>query len=184
MLTQNLRCRILLSQHMRSSKHVSKDVQCPMDGCGMMFTSPAMLALHLDQGNCVSGMNHRKVNEYVVRYDRNNVITNPSRLIGGPSGEATTSYVATDRSWNGNAFECYLCNRDFTQLAHLNQHLNSPRHQEKIYRCPRSDCPKEFSTLSAIMQHVESQSCEAYRFRAVQDLWKGLNSNLRTIGYY
>lgn len=146
------------------------------------------MALHLDQGNCVSGMNRAKVNELVVRYDRNNIITNPSRLIGGPAGTsyapAVTTYKANQRSWNGDAYECYLCNREFSRLEDLNRHLNSPRHQEKIYRCPRSDCRKEFTTLSGIMQHVESQSCDAYRFRAVQDVWKGLNSNLRSIAYY
>lgn len=151
---------------MRSQKHVSKELKCTTQDCGMRFTSPANLALHLDQGNCVSGMNYRKVNESIVRYDRNNIITNLARLITGSfSYNATTGYTATQRCWNGCAYECYLCNRKFTQLQHLNQHLNSPRHEEKLYRCPREDCGKEFSTLSAIMQHVESQSCEAYRFQ-------------------
>src|ERR1700733_11050963 len=155
-----------------------------MRGCEMSFVSVPAMMLHLDQGSCVSGMNRDKVNKLVVAYDRNNVITNPNRLItSGPGGTAitTTTYIVSDHAYNGRSWECYLCNSEFSRKTALTQHLNSPRHQEKIYRCPRSDCLREFTTLSGIMQHIESQSCEAYRFRAIQDVMNGLSSNMRRL---
>ena len=155
-----------------------------MRRCGMSFVSVSAMMLHLDQGSCVSGMNRDKVNKLVVQYDRNNIITNPNRLITGGSGGTaitTTTYIVSDLAYNGRFWECYLCNSEFRRKAALNQHLNSPRHQTKIYRCPRTDCLREFTTLSGIMQHVESQSCGAHRFRAVQDVMNGLSSNMRRL---
>lgn len=172
---------------MRSSIHNDRDVMCPMRGCSMSFVSASAMMLHLDQGSCVSGMDRNKVNQLAVKYDRNSVITNPNRLLtaGSSSGSilTTTTYIVSDRAYNGSAWECYLCNREFRRKVDLTKHLNSPRHQEKIYRCPRNDCQKEFPTLSGIMQHVESQSCEAYRFRAVQDVMNGLSTNLRRLAF-
>ncbi|KAF8310754.1 hypothetical protein DL93DRAFT_2126413 [Clavulina sp. PMI_390] len=171
--------------HMRSSLHRERDIRCPMKGCNMTFVSASAMTLHLDQGACVSGMNRHKVNELVVRYDRNNIITNPNRLLTSSSNSSpvlsVTTWTVTNRAWNGQRWECYLCNRDFRQKNDLEKHLNSPRHEQKIYRCPRSDCQREFPTLSGFMQHVESQSCEAYRFRPVQDVIAGLSTNMRSI---
>lgn len=36
------------------------------------------------------------------------------------------TYEATGRTWNGYGFECYFCDRHFSQLSGLNQHLSSP----------------------------------------------------------
>lgn len=137
------------------------------------------MTLHLEQGTCVSGMNRALVNERVVALDRNNIITNPSRLIEGGSAPPTaTTYLATERSYNGRDYECYLCEREFSALRSLNAHLNSPRHQERIYRCPKAECRKQFSSLSGIIQHVESQTCEVYQFRAVKDVMGQLSSGM------
>lgn len=151
----------------------------------MCFVSVSAMMLHLDQGSCTSGMNRDKVNRLVVAYDRNNVITNPNRLITGGLGGVitTTTYIVSDRAYNGRSWECYLCNSEFRRKAALTQHLNSPRHQAKIYRCPRTDCLREFTTLSGIMQHIESQSCEAHRFRAIQDVMNGLSSSMRRLAF-
>ncbi|KAF9513509.1 hypothetical protein BS47DRAFT_1372502 [Hydnum rufescens UP504] len=139
-----------LFAHQRSATHVKADIKCPMRGCGLTFVSVSAMTLHLEQGACVSGINRSIVNSRIVALDRNNVITNPARLIGGPAGTPTvaqsTTYRATERSYNGRAYECYLCNKEFNTLPALNAHLNSPRHQDKIYRCPKSNCRKEFST--------------------------------------
>lgn len=47
------------------------------------------------------------------------------KLIGW-NGNFTSTYEATDMAWNGDAYECYLCHRDFNSLRGLNQHLASP----------------------------------------------------------
>ncbi|KAF8310757.1 hypothetical protein DL93DRAFT_2169480 [Clavulina sp. PMI_390] len=170
--------------HLRSSIHREQDIRCPMRGCNMYFVSAAAMTQHLDEGSCVSGVNRHKVNDLVVHYDRNNVITNSNRLLTYSNSSpvmSITTWIVTDRAWNGSRWECYLCNRDFRRAEDLERHLNSPRHEQKIYRCPRSDCSREFTTLGGFMQHVESQSCEAYRFRDVQDVINGLETSMRTI---
>jgi hypothetical protein len=35
-------------------------------------------------------------------------------------------------------------------LMDLNRHLASPRHQEKVYRCPLSTCQTHFVSLSGL----------------------------------
>ncbi|KAK1676916.1 zinc finger protein [Colletotrichum godetiae] len=64
--------------------------------------------------------------------------------------------------------ECYLCHRAFSTLKGLNQHLNSPIHQQKLYHCPNHRCGREFTTLAAAINHLESESCGYMRFKAVQ----------------
>jgi Zinc-finger of C2H2 type len=90
-------------------------------------------------------MTCEQLDRLVVRADTNNYITNPVRLLPGPLGRyeppATTVTLATERSWNAlsMAYECFLCHKTFNSLPWLNQHLQSPVHQDKIYKCPKSD---------------------------------------------
>jgi hypothetical protein len=97
----------------------------------------------------------------VRQFDTNNNITKPSRLLQG-ANEVT--YAASERAWNGVAYECYLCHAGHRTLAALNQHLGSPRHQEKVYVCPLNVCRVRFSTLSGLCQHIESGRCGVARF--------------------
>lgn len=125
------------------------------------------MILHLESGSCHSGANRRIIDRYVREYDRSNVITNPARLFASGNSEDIT-YYATEASWNGLSYECYLCHSGFRSLSALNQHLASPRHQSKIYYCPLDSCRLEFSTLSALCQHIESERCGVGRFKTVQ----------------
>jgi len=99
-----------------------------------------------------------------------NIVTNPARLLGGPGAyalpERSVTSWSTSLSFNGRKYECFLCHKEFEALERLNQHLESPAHDEEIYRCPRGwqGCGKEFRTLSALCQHVESEKCGIRRF--------------------
>ena len=155
-------------QHANSSIHRSKDVACPFRGCGLKFVSRSALVLHLESGSCRSGMNRATVVKYVRQYDTNNIITDPSRLLTSGTASDNIQYYASDRSWNGNDYECYLCHRNYASLKALNQHLGSPIHQDKIYICPASNCRTRFTTLSALCQHIESEKCGVSMFKAVQ----------------
>ncbi|PVH73861.1 hypothetical protein DL98DRAFT_395894, partial [Cadophora sp. DSE1049] len=75
---------------------------------------------------------------------------------------------ATERSWNGQAYACYLCTRQFATLRSLNSHISSPVHEQHIYRCPGRGCGRNFKLLSGLIQHVESESCGVMRFVQVQ----------------
>lgn len=105
--------------------------------------------------------------------------------------EVSHRHEATERAWNGYAFEFYLRTREFGCLHGLNQHLNSGAREfldpcmnrtrgnitdakgwgvdeEKLYRCPNRNC-REFKTLAAILNHLESESCGITRFQTVQN---------------
>ncbi|KAF8261590.1 hypothetical protein EI94DRAFT_1745694 [Lactarius quietus] len=172
-----------LQQHLNSKTHRPETIPCPGRGCDRTFISVAALTLHFESGTCPSGMTRAELDRRVVRADRNHYITNPDRLICGPGGcepPSTTSW-ATDRSWNVNAWECFLCHSTFKNLAGLNQHLRSAFHNEKIYRCPKSDCRLEFKTLSALCQHVEGGSCGVRVFRQVRDTMDSLTRGFNAI---
>lgn len=147
---------------MHSRTHVGdSSIACPW--CQDGFTTASGLTIHLESGKCQrSGLNVQKINKMVQQADRHHVITKP--MITYESDEL----IATDNSWNGNMYECYLCHKEFHSLGALNQHMKSPAHMQSIYRCPKGSCRREYKTLSALVQHVESESCGIMRFAHVQ----------------
>jgi hypothetical protein len=40
--------------------------------------------------------------------------------------------------------------------------------QQKLYHCPSPSCPREFTSLASIINHLESESCGFMRFEKVQ----------------
>src|SRR5260221_3752390 len=166
-----------LRHHLNSRVHQPANVRCPSRGCDKAFVSNAALVLHFESGTCPSRMTREGLNRFVVRADTNNYITNPARLLTGPLGRseppAPAVTWATELSVNRTAYECFLCRSTITMLARLNQHLQSPRHEDKIYRCPKMDCWTEFVTLSGLCQHVEGGSCGIRMFRQVRDVMDG-----------
>src|SRR6267154_1959742 len=174
-----------LRHHLNSKLHQPAIYRCPGRGCSKSFVSPAALTLHFESGTCPSHMTREQLNRLVVLADRNNYITNPSRLLTGPLGWSepppSTTTWATELSRNGDVYECFLCNATFRTLAQLNQHLSSPRHEERIYRCPKTDCRTEFVTLSGLCQHVEGGSCGVRMFRGVRDRMESLTRGFNTL---
>lgn len=158
-----------LRTHLESSIHRPRDVPCPFRGCDAAFVSRSALILHLESGGCRSRVDRATINRFVLQYDKNHVITNPSRLITGGNSAQDVKYYASEASWNGSMYECYLCHRTYSTLVALNQHLSSPRHEQKIYLCPPGFCRMQFRTLSALCQHIESGTCGVSKFKAVQD---------------
>lgn len=161
-----------LQSHLNSKIHAPRSIKCPGRGCGRAFVSVSALILHAESGTCPSGVTRAQVDSLVVRLDRQNIITNPARMIRGPDGTVPEEpkYWATDRSWNGRAYECFLCKTEFKTLPALDSHLKSPRHRARIYHCPQAGCGMEFRVLSALSQHVESDSCGVRANRQVQDI--------------
>lgn len=122
--------------------------------------------IHLESGSCSqSNLDRHKTNTMVQRLVRNNVITRP--MIETP-GYNNVQTIATERSWNGRAYKCYLCPREFNSLRGLNQHISSPAHEQNIYRCPGRGCGRNYKLLSGLIQHVESESCGLMRFAQIQ----------------
>ncbi|PHH72130.1 hypothetical protein CDD82_6168 [Ophiocordyceps australis] len=151
-----------ITQHLRSRAHCSTTVQCPF--CPKTFGTATGLVHHLERGACPSAPLDRDTLYRVVRrYDPNGILCKKLLTWSGSS-----TFEASQMAWNSRAqaYECYLCHRLFPTLPSLNQHLNSPVHQESLYHCP--GCPKEFTTLAAVINHLESESCQYTRFEDVQ----------------
>ncbi|EIW87169.1 hypothetical protein CONPUDRAFT_96469 [Coniophora puteana RWD-64-598 SS2] len=166
-----------LRQHLNSKTHRTADVPCPFNGCGQAFVSKSALVSHLENGGCRSGVNRRMVDNYVRQLDRDNIIT--TRLL--TDGDSTTTFIATNRSWNGRAYQCYFCHAPFRTLVDLNKHLASPRHQARSYRCPMSSCGAHFNTLSGLCQHIESETCGVHRFQVVQNTMDSVYNGMRRL---
>lgn len=113
---------------------------------------------------------------WIRQNDPNHLITK-KLLTYGDLDEDQTAVAATNRSWNGYAFECYLCHRTFASLPSLNQHLRSPAHEENKYHCPK--CGKETITLSSLVNHLESGRCGQYRFSLTPITFGGTFGPLR-----
>jgi hypothetical protein len=94
-----------------------------------------------------------------------------SRRIEGGTPRVV-SYYATERTFNGTAYECYLCHRTFRTLDALNTHISSPAHDANEFRCPK--CKREYKLVSSLMQHIESEVCGIARFQTVGDLTRDL----------
>jgi len=120
-----------------------------------MFKSPSGIAHHIESG-C-----HRITRRQVTAAVHGaKIIPNLSikRITGAiPAHNTTTTLIATAASFNGKAYECYLCKKKFKQLGSLNTHLNSAAHDEDQFRRPK--CKKDFTVISGFIQHLESQVC-------------------------
>lgn len=98
-----------------------------------------------------------------------------------PSYEPEVTYIANSASWNGRAYECYLCHSEFGSLKALNQHLASPKHQEKNFICPNRACRQSFVAVSGLWQHVESERCGVIKFNGVRQQLDGLMGGMRLL---
>ncbi|KAF8854831.1 hypothetical protein BDZ45DRAFT_747079 [Acephala macrosclerotiorum] len=154
-----------LNQHLHSRIHIgSSNIRCPF--CKGGFTSASGVTIHLESGTCPkANIDRHGINRMIQQLDTNHVIT--KKLLTYPNSSNTT-YIATDRSWNGHAYQCYLCSRQFAALPSLNNHINSPVHEQNLYHCPGRGCGREYKALSGLVQHVESESCGVMRFATVQ----------------
>ena len=113
-----------------------------------------------------SGCHH--INRHQVTAFAHQIVPEISlnRRIEGPSNPPRlVSWSTNENAFNGSAYECYLCHNTFKTLDRLNQHLQSPTHDESEFRCPH--CKSEFQLISGLFQHIESESCGIARFHNV-----------------
>ncbi|KAI1101629.1 hypothetical protein F4804DRAFT_315435 [Jackrogersella minutella] len=168
-----------VKMHLNSGIHRGHNIQCPF--CKRHYVSATGLLHHLENGACpmAPSLDRNGVYEIVRRKDPSGIISN--NLLGWNSAPR---YLATALAWNGIAYECYLCHHKFEKLESLNQHLASPKHQQKLYHCPKGlTCGREFTTLAALMNHLESESCRYTRFENVQKNAKNILSSDRLISF-
>ncbi|ROW13248.1 hypothetical protein VPNG_04825 [Cytospora leucostoma] len=167
-----------IRMHLNSSVHRGSSTICPL--CKTSFTTASGIVHHLERGACPrTGIRDRNdLYELVRSKDPKGIIS--KKLIGWHD---EPTYKATKRAWNGNGYECYFCHKQFGQLAGLNQHLQSPVHQQALYHCPNRNCGKDFTTLAATINHLESETCGFMRFDKVQRGIGDMVTGRRMIGY-
>ncbi|KAF2136380.1 uncharacterized protein K452DRAFT_329736 [Aplosporella prunicola CBS 121167] len=170
-----------LRMHLNSKVHRS-GIKCPF--CSSKYTTASGLIHHLERNSCPRApqLNRETIHRMVSQRDPHGAITN--KQIGWHAEENTT-YTVTDRAFNGIAWECYLCHKLFSTCNALNSHANSPVHQQKVYHCPspKSRCGKQFSTLAALFNHLESETCGFMRFEKVQQQFGNLLQRGRIITF-
>ncbi|RFN50083.1 zinc finger protein [Fusarium flagelliforme] len=128
---------------------------------------PTGLSHHLERGACPRmSMNRHKLYKYIKNRDPKGSLTNKTLAW---EGEKTYS-INPRLAWNHwvKAYECYLCHKLYSSLHGLKMHLESPRHQQKLYHCMKPSCSREFTTLAALINHLESEVCKLVRFQQVQ----------------
>ncbi|OAX41879.1 hypothetical protein K503DRAFT_767274 [Rhizopogon vinicolor AM-OR11-026] len=137
--------------------------------CPKRFKVPSSIAQHIESGVChKSSRAQVTAAAHALKFVPTISI---SRRIEGRTPRVVT-YYATERAFNGTAYECYLCHRTFRTLRALNTHVSSPVHNANEFRCPK--CKRKFKLISGFMQHIEREACGIARFQAVGDLTKGL----------
>lgn len=160
---------------MNSKTHRGAKIACPF--CKTAFVSASGLSHHLETGSCprAANLNRKTIHHMLQQVDVSGVVTN--KQIEWHKEEPHITYSASDRAFNGDAWECYMCHRRFSLRNGLNQHLNSPVHQQRVYHCPNraGRCVKRFVTLAGLFNHLESESCEFIRFEKVQQVQQQLN---------
>ncbi|CAG7966521.1 unnamed protein product [Penicillium nalgiovense] len=162
-----------LRQHLNSRIHRGTDIVCPF--CNAGFVTASGVTHHVESGSCpnASKWNRDTIHRVIHRLDPKGIITNKQIE---RHNEQNIRYYATDRAFNGKNWECYLCRKGFGSMAGLNAHLNSSVHKEKIYHClNKRGCGKEFVSLAALFNHLESESCGYIRFGEVQNMHRRLN---------
>ncbi|OJJ43192.1 hypothetical protein ASPZODRAFT_74616 [Penicilliopsis zonata CBS 506.65] len=169
-----------LKMHLNSKVHRGTSINCPF--CKAGYTTASGLSHHLERGACprAQHINRETLLQMIRQLDTNGAIT-----IRQIEWHGEVEYSASDMAYNGNAWECYLCHREFNARSSLNQHLTSPTHKQNVYHCPnrRGACGKEFSTLAALCNHLESGSCAYMRFDNVQNCMADVLHNRRRIAF-
>ncbi|KAF2655846.1 hypothetical protein K491DRAFT_562853, partial [Lophiostoma macrostomum CBS 122681] len=169
-----------LRQHLNSSTHRGTSITCPF--CKRSFATATGITHHLETGSCPNArnLNHATILAEIRKRDPNHLITKKLLTYHSPS---SSTIQATSSTWNGDGYECYLCHREFNSLSALNQHVNSPAHRQKVYHCPGRGCGRDFVSLAALFNHLESESCGAVRFEAVQRNVGGFLQGNRLIAF-
>ncbi len=100
--------------------------------------------------------------------------TSPASRSGILTPDSESSWGLPDTLSRTIKLSCPLCpvaRKPFKSLEALSQHLSSPAHSPKLFHCPLSiagykdegkisELIKYFSTLSGLLQHLESGACQ------------------------
>ncbi|KAH9862952.1 hypothetical protein J1614_010729 [Plenodomus biglobosus] len=101
---RNFASENVLRRHLNSTIYRSKNITCPC--CKAAFTLASGLSHHLETGSCprAKNINHRTIFQAISQRDSGGLLTN--KLLTYPNSDIQN--IATNATWNGSSFECYL----------------------------------------------------------------------------
>ncbi|KAK5653746.1 hypothetical protein OQA88_7902 [Cercophora sp. LCS_1] len=112
-----------IEMHLNTSRaHREEEVDCPF--CTDWFATATGMVHHLEQGACSNApsLNRDEIYRFVRSKDPQGTM---SKNLLDWKPEWKTTFEATDKTWNGQGYECYFCHGTFSGLTGLNAHLNS-----------------------------------------------------------
>ncbi|KAI8908669.1 hypothetical protein DFJ77DRAFT_433735, partial [Powellomyces hirtus] len=166
-----------LGKRHASGVHSARNVVCPF--CHVRFRLPSAVAQHLENGKCPCkpNMTRQDVKDFFRDQERRHNLEGAvlvPRITDGRSAGSAVPQRATAASWNGFAYACCVCNREFQGLSQLNAHLIT--HESRDWRCFR--CRSTYNLLSALVQHWEQSACGSHANPATK-----LVGRQRMLGY-
>ncbi|KAJ5329949.1 Zinc finger C2H2 [Penicillium brevicompactum] len=127
--------------HATDNLTIHRDMHVECEFCEEQLVTASGAFHHLEGGCCEkSNTNGDTLARQIQKFDIDNILTD----IG---------------EHNGGQWKCSLCSKGFRTRSALVMHWNSPAHSSKPYHCINRGCDKHFITLSALFQHLESESC-------------------------
>jgi hypothetical protein len=162
---------------MASGIHWKYNICCPF--CGIHFDKASILMAHLEEGRCecAPGLDHHSILWLVRNCDTTGVMTDIQlRWL-------RSDYLAPAHPGIAQVHKCFTCHRIFPTQQELEAHLQFPManpevHSPRFYQCPDKTgrCHRDFVSLTALFQHLESQSCRAMTFHSVQQMQQRLTN--------
>ncbi|KAK8080003.1 hypothetical protein PG997_007821 [Apiospora hydei] len=165
--------------HQNSKLHRGTPIRCPF--CREYYSAATALCHHLERGACpkMPDLTRKQIFQLVRSKDPDGIISKQNIDL---VPTITSGHLANEYAWNGTAYECYLCHRSFRNTSSLNDHFKAS-HQQALYHCPNKNCRKNFNTLAAVINHLESESCGFTRFMNVQRSATNILSGDRQISF-
>lgn len=147
---------------------------CPL--CDADYVDATGIISHLETGGCsVARFTRKTLYGFLLAADPDSVFTK-SKL--DPPMNIQRRHRQNRRGW----WECSICRREFYDWHDLNQHLNSPFHEQCLYHCPNDDeCDREFTTLAGVFNHMQGGYCGYMSYNDVQKRMKSILSVFKAL---
>lgn len=116
------------------------------------------MMVHWETGTCIT--NARDLHRLVLRFpEHEKLVVLAMRMHLQGTIVRIKSAVAYHFDQQSGKYVCPFdgCGLAFEEMALLDQHLKDPLHDFKVFRCPGMACDGRFSSLSSLIEHVDSK---------------------------
>ena len=153
-----------LDQHKRI--HLPRKNACPVPDCTARCASLTDVVLHI-LAQPHDAMSRIAFDDYIINSPLRTLVVSRRCIERARDGsyrrKVPLRLVDDARAgacWNGSLYLCDVCDAKFSTRGAVISHLRSPVHDDKIYKCKKSGdwdgCGNEYTTLGALLQHIDS----------------------------